>query len=335
MNQKFFAAAVVVLVVQNSALAQLPPRPVPGVVEEPVASDIALKVDGYFEQYIANYKLINRFVGVASLDRTWKRKNEPLHVDLMWFIHAQDFEQHVRRMDELVSTLGPMRNGVQRPGVLKLATIETDKGAFQFHTHNATRAAQRDDFKEKEEDFGRKFRIQTRLDFWELPFSGSFDVMVQGTYPKVVWRAEPRAPALFQERGRVTAWHDNLTHAYARVVFDSGFGYDFTFAKQYGNMPIRVVLSRNDERKRGVTSVVDTDWFIYREPKIKQPIYLPNRVNCEFGINSNNGLDTHELDIHWLLGTDVSEFIFSQESDLFMDPLEIKELVLTKAINRD
>jgi hypothetical protein len=334
MNQSLFVSVVLVLVFYANAYCQLPPRPAPGQAEEAVAAELALKLDDLFGQYTANFKCINRFVGLATLDRTWKRKGQPLHTDLMWFIHAQDFDRHVRRMDELTSTFGPLGNGTQRIGVLIRSTIETDEGVMQYQTQNSVNNVLRESV-EKDEDFGRRFRIQTRLDFWELPFHGSFEVRIQGTYPKLVWRELPRTPALFQERGRVTAWHEDLKQVLARVSFDSGFAYDFTFSKDQGNMPTRVVQSRNDERVQAVTAIVDTQWFPLRNNEFPQPVYLPAQLHCDFeDPGSGNGHDTHELQIRWIVGKEVREIVFSQESELFMDSVEIKETVLANAVNK-
>jgi hypothetical protein len=326
---------VLSLVFHAIAFSQLPPRPAPGEVEEPVDEKLALKLDDLFEAYTANFRLINRFVGVASLDRTYRIPGEPLHVDLMWFIHAQDFSGHVRRMDELTSTNGVLRSGIQTSAVMTRATIETEDDVLQFQTRNAVQNIRRDSF-EKDEEFGRKFRVQTRLDFWELPFRGSDVVRIQGTLPSLNWRELPKVPALFQEGGHVTAWHEDLTQIQARVSFTpSGFAYDFTFSKKHASLPIRVVLSRNDERVRGVTDVVDTQWFAHSAKEFPQPVYLPVRVNCEFDSPEPGRHDTHELQIRWLVGKDVSKLNFSQDPELFMTSAEIKEAVLVNALNKD
>ncbi|MEZ6153536.1 MAG: hypothetical protein R3C09_25835 [Pirellulaceae bacterium] len=72
MNQSLFVSVVLVLVFYANAYCQLPPRPRPA--EGGGGSREQAKLDDLFGQYTANFKCINRFVGLATLDRTWKRK---------------------------------------------------------------------------------------------------------------------------------------------------------------------------------------------------------------------------------------------------------------------
>ena len=333
MFQVSFISLLVIGVCCSSAYCQLPTRPGPGQVEEPVAAEFSKKLDDIVEQYLANFSRMKRFVALATLDRTLKRKDQPLHTDLLWFIHAQDFEHRIRRLDELSSALMSLPSGTQRLGVSVFSTIETEEDVFQFHTHNSQRSASRDT-KKNEEDFGRSFRAQTRMNFLELPFSGSVTVLMQPAYPSLVWRELPKAPSALQEVGSVTAWHEDLTQVLARVSRADGLALDMTFSKALGNMPIRAVASENLQHRHGVSAIFETEWLVHRDEEFPEPIYLPTRVHCSFfSVLDTAEKDVHELEIRWLIGKDVSDFIFSRDSELYLTPVELKVLVQSKAIN--
>jgi hypothetical protein len=322
--------------------AQLPPRPKDG-QEQAISEEQQAEVAKLLEDYSANCRKLDRYASAVWLEHTTETYGEGVAFYEYWVMHARNNQLPMRRLDHIRQLPGinpRVNNGLPALTTFRLTTFESPKTVFQFHgsSHNQ-QDRNRFENAEDSERFSQHFQKQLDVDPWGLPFVGFRNISTQGRKPWLVWMEQPFYPAALQKAFVITALSEDAKTTMVRFSRpanpSSSLAYDVVFSKLHGNMPVKCVLTYNDDIYRGVATSVSTEWKSFRMDR--KTVYLPIRVICQIvdgKPQKPSGKSDFDGVISWLVNKDVPDFVFDTTEETFLSADKLRDLIQANSLNK-
>jgi hypothetical protein len=340
---RFMSLVVCIWLVAGTVAAQLPPRPKDGGPEPAISEDQQVKVAKLLDNFSANFLKLDRYACAVWLEKTEETYGESVGFYEYWAMHARNSQMPVRRLDHIQQLLkhNPRyEDGLPRMSFSRVTTFEGPKTVFQVQG-NSHKQLDRPVTDEDSEEFAKAFSMNRLFDVdpWLIPFEGFRIVGSQGRAPTRYWREEPLYPAKLQKVFIAAALAEDVRTTMVRFVPSEprygGMAYDVVFSKMHGNMPIKSVLTYNNDVYKGVATSVSTEWKSFRLDR--KTVYLPVRVRCQIVSGKPqkpSGKSDWDGVISWLVNKDVPDFVFDTTEETFLSADKLRDLIQANALNK-